>query len=99
MEVVRQLISFHSDEARFYRVEVRVELFLIITTYKAQVRFEKGIDEWDELFAPSNDILPESGLRLMNSRRYAGGSRRELKFVVYLELVECVAALVYEPED
>ena len=71
MEVVGQLVRFNPYEAWFYGVEVRVELFLIIAGYKAQVSLEERVDEGDELFAPSNDILPESGLRLMNPRGYA----------------------------
>src|SRR5260370_20452346 len=98
MEVVGQLVCFNPYEAWFYGVEVGVELFLIIAGYKAQVSFEEGVDEWDELFAPSNDVLPESRLGLMNPCGYAGGSRCELQFMVYLKFVESMAALVHEPE-
>ena len=44
MEVVGQLVSFYSDEAWFYSVEVRVELLLIIAGYKAQISLQERIE-------------------------------------------------------
>ena len=71
MEVVGELVRFYPDQAWFYSVEVRVELLLVITGYKAQVSLQERVEQRDELFAPSDNILPESGLRFMNARRYA----------------------------
>ena len=71
MEVVGQLVGFHSDEAWFYGVEVRVELLLVVPGYEAQIGLQKGKEKRDELLASSNNVLPEPGLRFMNPRRYA----------------------------
>ena len=71
MEVVGELVRFYPDQAWFDSVEVRVELLLVITGYRAQVSFQEGVEQRDELFAPSDDVLPESGLRFMNPRGYA----------------------------
>src|SRR2546428_4207829 len=99
VEVVGQLVGLDPDETLPDRIEVIVELFVVVPGKEREVLPEQWVDQTDELPAPADDVLPEPGLGLMDAVGGALSRRRVRELLVDSQVVYRWPALMYGGEE